>query len=87
MAKRTLTRQRIAQINLGGQVLREASGDVNDERAADRAGVDLSKRCHWDGYLIMVAAGSALEDANFHKEAAIVRKMAEDVVNPTTEMS
>ncbi len=78
MAKLTTTRQRIAQINLGGQVLREGSGDINDGNA-EAAGVELSKRCKWDGYLILRAAGAALEDANFHKEAAIVRKMAEDL--------
>jgi hypothetical protein len=79
MAKKNIARQRIAQINLGGQLVREASGDIDNEDQARKAGQDLAHRCHWDGYLILIAAGDALEDANFHKEAAIVRKMAEDV--------
>jgi hypothetical protein len=79
MSKLSVARQRIAQINLGGRMLAESAGDINDDASAEAAGVELSKRCHWSGDLILLAAGAALEDANFHSEAAIVRKMAEDL--------
>jgi hypothetical protein len=88
MAKRTVTRQRIAQINLGGHVLSEADRrrPQNIANAAEADGVALAKKCQWDGYLILIAAGAALEDANFHSEAAIVRQMAEKLSNPTTNV-
>lgn len=78
MSKLSVARQRIAQINLGSRILKEGTiADITDDASADKAGVQLAVRCEWDGYLILVAAGAALEDANFHKEAAIVRKMAD----------
>jgi hypothetical protein len=79
MPKRNLIRQRIAQINFGGRILSEAHGDIKDDTSAAKAGRDLAVKCDWNGYLIMIAAGAALEDANFHTEAAILRKMAEDL--------
>jgi len=40
-------------------------------------GMILSSALEWDGIAILEAAGEALEDANFHDEAAAVRGMIE----------
>ena len=42
---------------------------------AELLGFMISKYLRWDGDDILTAAESALEDANFHDEAAVVRKM------------
>jgi hypothetical protein len=39
-------------------------------------GVILAKYCRWDGSKILTIAKQALEDANFHTEAAIVQEIA-----------
>ena len=38
-------------------------------------GLLMSDYFRWDGYQILEASAEALEDANFHKEAAIVREL------------
>lgn len=39
-------------------------------------GVILAKYCRWDGPKILTIAIQALEDANFHTEAAIIQEIA-----------
>ena len=51
---------------------------VEGYKASDEEAIGLlvSKYFQWDGGRILEATGEALEDANFHTEAAIVRKLA-----------
>lgn len=43
-------------------------------------GVELSRKCKWNGMDILEAAIAALTDANFHTEADILNQMA-DILN------
>lgn len=49
-----------------------------DVSEAERFGIVISKHFEWDGVRIMEAFRSALEDANFHEEAAMVEKWIKD---------
>jgi hypothetical protein len=42
---------------------------------AEVFGLLVARFFHWDGNAILECAGSALEDANFHSEACVVREM------------
>jgi hypothetical protein len=50
---------------------------TEDEKGLDGLGILISQWTEWDGLAIMMIFRSALEDANFHKEAAIVQKWME----------
>lgn len=50
---------------------------ASDEEAM---GILLSRFFKWDGVAIMQAAAAGLEDANFHTEAAMVARMAEQAL-------
>ena len=43
---------------------------------AEALGILISRFFEWDGTRIMQAAAYALEDANYHKESAVIMKMA-----------
>lgn len=49
---------------------------ASDEEAF---GLLLSKYFQWDGGAILSVAGHALEDANFHTEAEVVRELFDKV--------
>lgn len=44
---------------------------------AEAMGLLISKYFEWNGLEILAASADALEDANFHTEAAAVREMLE----------
>lgn len=50
--------------------------EATDEEAM---GMLISKYFEWDGLSIMEAAGNALEDANFHTEAAVIRDLLDKI--------
>lgn len=52
----------------------EYQAKVSDQEVL---GIVLSKYFEWDGLKILEVASSGLEDANFHKEAALVDEMIE----------
>lgn len=45
------------------------------ESDEERMGRALAEWAEWDGALLLRLAGHALEDANFHREAEVVRQM------------
>lgn len=49
----------------------EAVDKIED---ADALGIMVSSYLHWDGFAIIRAFASALEDANFHDELEIVKQ-------------
>lgn len=49
----------------------------------ETVGLLLATLFEWDGLAILYATRSALEDANFHAEAAKVEEMADDVRKDT----
>ncbi len=48
-----------------------------EQTAEDCLGIALAHHFKWDGTSILEVAASALEDANFHAEAAAINKMLE----------
>ena len=48
-----------------------------DEIRTEALGIIVSKWSGWDGFKIMRVAFEALEDANFHTEAAVLADMLE----------
>lgn len=56
--------------------------DNKEERAEEGLGIAVSNWAEWDGLKIMRVFFSALEDANFHKEAALVQGWIEGRVQP-----
>ncbi len=51
---------------------RQSFTDPSKARDEDALGILISQHFEWDGLAIMLVARAALEDANFHTEAAII---------------
>jgi hypothetical protein len=75
-----------ANFHSEAKVVRELSeklavGEVPKEEAQkwQNDGVKIASRNEWDGVALLEIAGNALEDANFHTEAKVVREMSAKV--------
>ena len=55
-------------------------GVINlNQQELEKLGRDIAHKCEWVGEHIFVVLQSALEDANFHKERAVLTKVWEAI--------
>ena len=55
-------------------------GVINlNQQELEKLGRDIAHKCEWVGEDIFVVLQSALEDANFHKERAVLTKVWEAI--------
>ena len=50
-----------------------------NKQELEKLGRDISHKCKWVGEDIFIVLQSALEDANFHKERAVLTKVWEAI--------
>jgi hypothetical protein len=77
LARRAERKEHMTLSDLIEAQKRDSFTDPSSATDEDALGILISQHFKWDGEAILRVAESALEDANFHTEAAAVAEMRE----------